>query len=65
MSINDPLIIRYDNKHACWQVLQGRETFYNERRELRTWGTAEEAEAWARAAFPDLPVKVEDLRLRL
>jgi len=34
MSIDDPIIVRYSERHEYWYLTQGRETFYNEDNQL-------------------------------
>lgn len=46
MSINDPVIAVWSQKHGHI-LMRGSETFYDEDRRLRSWETAEEAAEWA------------------
>jgi hypothetical protein len=46
VSINDPIYVRHHKKHGYY-LAQGRETFYNEKREWITFDTPEEARQWA------------------
>ena len=46
MSINDPVIAVWSQKHGHI-LMRGRETFYDDDRRLRSWDTAEEAAEWA------------------
>ena len=48
MSITDPIKIEFYKRRGTYILVQGSETFYNEDRELREWGTAEEAALWAK-----------------
>ncbi len=57
MSINDPIIPFYHEKHKTWRLLRGRETFYDKDRYLREWETKEEAVEWAKANFPYNEIK--------
>ena len=57
MSLNDPIIPYYNEKHQMWRLLRGRETFYDEDRYLREWETKEEALEWARANLPYNEIK--------
>ncbi len=47
MSINDPITVVYYERRNTYILKQGRETFYNESRNMREWNTAEEARQWA------------------
>ncbi len=46
------LAAEYDEKHGYWILKWGRETFYDEQRQLRTWPTAEAALCWAMNNLP-------------
>lgn len=48
MSINDPVIVSFNDKWG-WVLTRGRETFYDDERYLRAWDTRAEAEQWAMA----------------
>lgn len=48
MSINDPVVIVYNEKHKWYYLKRGRETFYDEDRYIRRWDTPEEAAEWCR-----------------
>lgn len=46
MGISDPVIVAHSLKWG-WMLYQGRETFFDENNEMRTWRTMEEARQWA------------------
>jgi hypothetical protein len=54
MSINDPVEAIYSEKKGYWYLKQGRETFFDESRRLRTWQSATEAIGWALDNIPGL-----------
>src|SRR3989304_2277023 len=47
MSFKDPLVLKYDQKRACYLVTQGRETFYDYENRLYEFSTPAEAVEWA------------------
>lgn len=51
MSINDPIRLFYDEKRERFRLLRGNETFYNERREMVEFETADQAVEWAKNVF--------------
>jgi hypothetical protein len=52
MSINDPVVAVYNEEKEYWYLKQGRETFFDEQNNLRTWPTAYEAIGWALDNIP-------------
>ena len=60
MSINDPIYIRYREKHKDYIVRQGRETFYDEEDCLYTFDTYEDAAEWIYQNFPPSVVNLSD-----
>jgi hypothetical protein len=54
MSINDPVVAIYNEKREYWYLKQGRETFFDEQNNLRTWHSAEAAVGWALDNVPSL-----------
>lgn len=47
MSINDPLVTEYTERHGYWIVKQGRETFFDpDTREILTFSTEQQALDW-------------------
>jgi hypothetical protein len=48
MSVSDRIRIIWDIEDR-WLLMQGRETFYDENRNIRSWPTRDEARAWALA----------------
>ena len=59
MSMTDDLIITYIEKHNHWIILQGRETFYDEDRYMRTWDGPIEAMEWAKKNYPDKGITIK------
>lgn len=55
MSINDPIVVRWNDRHKFWYLTQGRETFYNEDRELLYWDDKEEAIEYSRKVLGKEP----------
>jgi hypothetical protein len=47
MSINNPVYPRYRKKQKDWQLIRGRETFYDDDDRLITFETKGEAIEWA------------------
>jgi len=47
------VIPTYNVKHNYWILERGTETFYDEKRYLRTWNTKEEAIEWLLANHPE------------
>lgn len=56
MSINDPLVLEYRPRRGTWIITRGRETFYNDERELIEWEDHEDAIAWAQEALKETPI---------
>lgn len=56
MSITDPVLLVYDEKRQAWRLQRGRETFYDHKRELLTWNTAEEAREWCKHELGVVPI---------
>jgi len=52
MSINDPLVIRYIERHQFWFMTQGKETFFDEQRRLIVFPSKEAAAEWCMKTFP-------------
>jgi hypothetical protein len=47
----------YNEKHDWWILKHGNETFFNEKHEMMTWDTKQEAIDWARTNHPELTDK--------
>lgn len=48
------IITLYDEKRACWRLLWGGETFYDDQNILMTWATEQDALDWAKEHHGDL-----------
>lgn len=59
MSITDRVEVVFLERWGVWYLRQGRETFYDDMRRLRTWATAELAAAWCRDNLKVEPVVVD------
>ena len=57
MSINDPIILRYDEKKDWYYLTRGRETFYTESRIMRVWPHEEDAIHWSEEELGKTPIK--------
>ena len=56
MSINDPVLLIYDEKRQAWRLQRGRETFYDRENYLITWDTPEEARKWCERELGVIPI---------
>ncbi len=54
VSINDPITVEWDDKRQRYYLLQGRETFYNEKREWIQFDTREQAENYRRSLMTSI-----------
>jgi len=54
VSINDPLEI--DRWHDLFIIKRGKETFYDNERNMITFETVDDAKAWAYAALGTIPL---------
>jgi hypothetical protein len=50
----------YVVRHNHWCLAWGTETFYDEKRNLMTWDTKQEAIDWVKINRPDLKIKEND-----
>ena len=57
--IGDPVLVRYDSKKGYWFLSQGRETFYDDDRYLRTWESKDAAVEWAMDELGVVPLDFE------
>jgi hypothetical protein len=57
MSINDPIILRYNDKKEYFYLTQGRETFYDQYNYMWVFDTEEEAAAWSEENIGKTPIK--------
>lgn len=63
MTIYDPLVLRFNEKHQYYYLTRGRETFYNPvSRALRTWENPEDAILWGEEAL-DETAQTEEISL--
>lgn len=61
MSINDPVIIEYNEKHGFYYLTRGRETFYDYENYLITFDTQQEAIEFSLTNLDTLPEIKEGL----
>ena len=59
MSINDPIVLEYNEKKGYYYLTRGRETFYDYENYLITFETQEEAIEFSLTNLNELP-KIED-----
>ena len=48
MSLNDPILLLFDEKRQLWFLQRGRETFYDEENAMIMFDTKKDAEEWCR-----------------
>lgn len=58
MSLGDPVLIEYLFRRKSYILTRGRETFYNDDREMIEFDTAEEARRWSVANLGIEPAPV-------
>lgn len=62
MSINDPIILRYNEKRGLYYLTRGRETFYDYERYLIEFETQQEAIDFCYTELNELPKLEENLK---
>jgi hypothetical protein len=60
MSITDPLVVRYNDRHGFWFVTRGKETFYDDQRRLYAFDSAADAAEWCAKNHPGVEVQYQD-----
>ena len=56
MSVTDPVVLEYSDRHDHYFLSRGRETFYDADRYLRVWLEPEEAIIWSEEHLNETPV---------
>ena len=57
MSVNDPILLKWDKKHEFWYLTRGQETFYDEKRYMRVWLFEDDAIIWSKENLGKTPTK--------
>ena len=55
MSVTDPVVLEYSERHDYYFLTRGPETFYDDDRYIRVWSTPEEAIIWCEESLDCTP----------